>query len=121
MIIYRLEGDSGYGAINHNLTLNDKDSIEYNNILYQNDHIFPFEYAGNFDNFEMLVHYFGCSSMEQLNLWFSDDVIEKLKPFGVSLVMYEIDEKYVTKTDVQVMFEMRYATKLNEETAACTA
>jgi hypothetical protein len=118
MLIYRYENEQGYGPFSFdrftkNLTEEEEEMLELlNNHIDFSIHPVPniFRYKGGVDKYN-----FGCESIEQLDIWFNDDLKFYFEICGFELKVYDCRDEYCVKDVNQVGFIMDYAKNVTKK------
>lgn len=114
MLVYRYENEAGHGPFtfdNYKKTTEDEDELQ--DIL--NDKvdfiIHPTPrlslYSGPMEDY-----FFGCDSIEQLNVWFDEEIRYYLNLCGFELKVYDCPDEFCVVDNNQVGFLMEEAEQL---------
>jgi hypothetical protein len=111
MLIYRYENEQGYGpfTFGRGKVFTDEEN-ELSDMITENVdfsiHPIPnyFSYKGGIDKYN-----FGCESIEQLDIWFNDDIKFYFDICGFELKVYDCPDEYCVKDLNQIGFIMDYA------------
>lgn len=115
MLIYRYENENGYGPYSFDRY---KDNLTYeeeqlNEILVDkldfNLHPMPDLdlYSGVFDDY-----FFGCKSINQLNVWFDKEIRYWLNLCGFKLKIYDCPDEFCIVEESQIGFLIEKAEQL---------